>query len=1007
MRLETDKESLQKEQDHLRTEINELYSQVKQAAGKANAERNGLEQQIQKLEDEGAAQAKELNILRQSSDAAGTEYQVLIDKMKAELDSAQVSISELNQANQQLLSERNDSDVRLNESLAGAREHTEKLENELKSAHASLQASEKEYLGKIADFEVKLQEATQRQTELEAKKISLNEGLADLEKTLAKEKAERGELATAFEKSTNDQGRLSKELAEVKANLEQENRAKQEIEERCSSLEQQRGRLEKELGEIKQAGNDADAQHRHLLSSLRAELDQAKLSITDLNRSHEQQLTDRNAAESSLKSALSESDKQIKRLESELTSAHETFKSAELSLAQQVADLEGQLLSEQQDGEEKKKSLRQAESNLQAMTEKHSQLEARLSEAQTNDASLRQDLDNKVQKLEELQQKYAEIQQEVAAADTEHTETLNTLQEKLVVTEAEVKEYAEALSKTRLELKKQNEEKTKLTARLEEEQHKSDFLKRSLATAEDAIEISDSAFNERGDELDALKIQFEEFESVRDDLEKRLKEAQENLNLKEMSLQETEQSHSDALEKLNKELVSVNAEREKVKAEDIEREAARKIEFEVLQAEKSEIEMELAELQNRLEAQIQALEVSETDRQQEIQRLLGELSAAKSELQQLASAKGEAHDSAAALQAAHEEIARLNKNIDGLREVQLEMESQLSDDSEEEILKLRSALEQEERKRRNAEELARQADVLKREREVQETAVEMLGEDLDELTLDKKQLEEDKKILERKLAEMRSQFSDLMDENNHLHTEMSEFRGQVDDSSMTDDLLAQLEELRLKTEVFEQERDGARSDADRLKREVHELRSVIETYVEQIQDVQSYEGNDELTALRSELDMVRNQASADLQQMRKELSAAKGKVASLGGRDTNDAASLQAQRQEIDTTRQALHEKEHMLRLSQTQCRTLEDSIEDRDREVDQLKRKLELLIRKTGGLGEFSESIDSDTVMSHKAPPRGQNLGADHLEGLQAHGQPVTGNDQKASTFGRLFRKK
>jgi hypothetical protein len=119
-----------------------------------------------------------------------------------------------------------------------------------------------------------------------------------------------------------------------------------------------------------------------------------------------------------------------------------------------------------------------------------------------------------------------------------------------------------------------------------------------------------------------------------------------------------------------------------------------------------------------------------------------------------------------------------------------------------------------------------------------------------------------------------------------------------------------------------------------------------------------------------------------------------------GTRDMDDAASLQAQRQEMDSIRQALHEKEHMLRLSQAQCRTLEDSIEDRDREVDHLKRKLELLIRKTGGLSEdIPDTINADTLPHSFADTQQQP----DFRGETAE----MGDSQKETRFGRIFRKK
>jgi hypothetical protein len=91
---------------------------------------------------------------------------------------------------------------------------------------------------------------------------------------------------------------------------------------------------------------------------------------------------------------------------------------------------------------------------------------------------------------------------------------------------------------------------------------------------------------------------------------------------------------------------------------------------------------------------------------------------------------------------------------------------------------------------------------------------------------------------------------------------------------------------------------------------------------------------------------------------------------------------------------QSLSEKDHLLRMAQSQCRSLEDAIEDRDKEVDQLKRKLELLLRKTGGLGG-ANGLDDEAAVE-KAPPS-------EMDGTAPNGE----SDPKRPKLGRLFRRK
>ncbi|MET0089409.1 MAG: hypothetical protein ABW068_05195 [Candidatus Thiodiazotropha sp.] len=128
--------------------------------------------------------------------------------------------------------------------------------------------------------------------------------------------------------------------------------------------------------------------------------------------------------------------------------------------------------------------------------------------------------------------------------------------------------------------------------------------------------------------------------------------------------------------------------------------------------------------------------------------------------------------------------------------------------------------------------------------------------------------------------------------------------------------------------------------------------------------------------------------------MRAELNKARSQLKASSNRDVDEVAALQASRQEMVSMQQSLSEKDHLLRLSQNQCRSLEDAIEDRDKEVDQLKRKLELLIRKTGGLEVGAVNT-------------GRNVETDSQLSSMSVSELVDENESKRPSLGRLFRRK
>ena len=544
--------------------------------------------------------------------------------------------------------------------------------------------------------------------------------------------------------------------------------------------------------------------------------------------------------------------------------------------------------------------------------------------------------------LEAAQWDASEKLRQALEKEQEQSVSLSALQEQLEKAETGKASITQALSESESMLKQRNEQQQQLYSQLEEALHNVDFFRRSLATAEEAIEISEDSLNESEDAFNELKGRFESLKLEHVDLQKTLEETKQYLNDKENSSEQTKQEFLDVREKLNQELSETKSELEKAKKDEADKASAYKTELEALQAENAKIEKEVTELKRRLQETTDEYEIASKDQQQSIKDLERKLSAAQEAHTEETNSRGQELDASRALQVAQAEIAQLNKTIEGLREVQLEMETQLADESEEEILKLRSTLELEVKKRRTAEDLAKQADVLKRERDVQETAVEMLGEDIDNLGQEKKRLEK--------------------------------------------------------------ERDEALSQAEHLKQEVQELRGVIQTHVEQSKGINADEGQEDSKALRAELEMVRQQASSDLEQLRSELAAAKAKLAGTGERDMDEATSLQAQRQEIDSVRQALQEKDHMLKLSQTQCRKLEDSIEDRDREVDQLKRNLEVLIRKTGGLSDFSETFNID---NHTQSLSATTHDTDYLDEFRVRAVSPDEKSANGSRLGRIFRKK
>ena len=154
---------------------------------------------------------------------------------------------------------------------------------------------------------------------------------------------------------------------------------------------------------------------------------------------------------------------------------------------------------------------------------------------------------------------------------------------------------------------------------------------------------------------------------------------------------------------------------------------------------------------------------------------------------------------------------------------------------------------------------------------------------------------------------------------------------------------------------------------ERLQGEVAELRGVIEQYMGQIQEAQAGVEGEDATALRSELELVREQAEVDLARMREELLQAQGsaKAESIPGAVGGTGAStvehqrlegeIEAKSSEIDRLKQALDSSKVEAEEAQFRRQEEIDARKQLEESLFQAKQEVE-----ESRLREFSESISS-----------------------------------------------
>jgi septal ring factor EnvC (AmiA/AmiB activator) len=126
---------------------------------------------------------------------------------------------------------------------------------------------------------------------------------------------------------------------------------------------------------------------------------------------------------------------------------------------------------------------------------------------------------------------------------------------------------------------------------------------------------------------------------------------------------------------------------------------------------------------------------------------------------------------------------------------------------------------------------------------------------------------------------------------------------------------------------------------------------------------------DELEALRTELTMVRDQASRDVTHMRAEVERLRHALAGAQQVDSTSVLAQEAQRQDLAGLRRALGERQRELREADEARHTLEDSLEDAHREIDNLRREL---TRMRGGNGALSGGEPAGAKPTGSEPPPG-----------------------------------
>ncbi len=580
-------------------------------------------------------------------------------------------------------------------------------------------------------------------------------------------------------------------------------------------------------------------------------------------------------------------------------------------LAQKLKKLEGEKkASEAQWLSELKELKHSLESSQQALEGSENQ---RKSEQETL-LQLRKDTELLKQELEQARSEAREQGQKLETLETER----NVLQQKQSELSAELERlrsgdsekdtrYQSAVNEIQAR-SRQLEEAQKQQQDLQQEQTK---LKVELEQKQEAIASADRERAELQRKLEELTGALEQQKSGEADEDNRQLHA----------LQQERSRLSAELKQQREELDASKQEREELltKLNELEQENAGKLqtaqsEREVLQQEKSRLVAELEKLReaassvDREKAGQQSALAEARERVKSLEEERERLAKTLASLQQEGSNQAKLAGEFQSLKQALAETAR-NRDEVGSRVAELQKANeQLASDIQSRDRALEDAAQREATSEARIQQLNQEIEGL-RGRIEKTSAEDRSGElegrnkeleaELHSLTAALEEADRSHEREQRRVLELEEQSSRQSEELSSLKRELLEAEGRMRE------LQGQHEDLRSRSEKESAQRQGGEADAE------------------------------EMEALRAELELVRTQAEEELYALKAQLEEARA-----GSQQTHTVK--EADRQELVELQRSLEKRKQELARADIERRHLEDAVEDRDSQIDQLRLELE-----------------------------------------------------------------
>ena len=756
--LSAEKQQAREEQRRLGVVIEELNYQLQATRAEADHKLDKLQRQSQ------------ANIRTQQEQMDQAMKLALADKQQQTTEELTRLESELIAVKQELADEKAEFAHQLEEIQAQAQLDTQLLQKQMDREKKAALERQQQQAGELQDRLEK--EVKELKLELQETQVKSDRQLDDAQRTAQHNlQQQREEMTRAMDqaekawqqRAMEEKNRLESEIEQLKEErqsikytadqqledaLEQ---AEQEFilqkEQMKQSFESERQTLNSELILVRSINDGLKKEMQETQSKTERKLEEVNQQAQDEARLLQEQMNQ--ATEQAVSVEKAQAMEVQNKLEDEIDVLNKKLFEIEAEQAVQLEEVRKQVRTSSQMVLGRMSQSMEAEK--QRAKHKQIQLKSEIDSLHRQSQIIRHEAEQQLNEVkQQAEEDYNELQKQMEQALESEKQQAIEVKARL---EAESERLNEQLRAVRNEAQEQRDKRLEQEALFEQERLNSNQLKELLKETEDRMAVAAETYQKKLADLHGELASDPQITDTEELLKDYQKLASQNEELKKeitrlhAQLEHQQQSNGVVLTRYENEKAELQQNLSIVQGEV----KMAKTTIRLMKKNQDTLGATVAKLEQQLSEQRSEAKAKQAQLADSIESIQQENGSLRYQLKTVTSQNRD-HD---ALQQVKQENRLLKQKIKGIREVQLEMESQLVMDGDDEIKALHEELKTTQCKLKKAEKLAHQSELLLRENQIHESAIEILSEDLDAIALEKETLTEECDYLRKELYEIK------------------------------------------------------------------------------------------------------------------------------------------------------------------------------------------------------------------------------------------------------------